>query len=167
MTTSTNRHLIHPTRHQRKRRRREIKEGILKGKGASTAGSKYQMSAIAAKLNRNRSASGSSRSRNSQLIDLVVEDTDAEEAERVRARKEGGPIWNRDEQKHFVRTYGGEDLGEDIREGFDPAAVEASDEPPVFAVGEEADEDADAERSTTQAATDGERNPWDTPGGNS
>lgn len=167
LTTSTNRHLLQPTRHQRKRRRRDIKDGILKGKGASTAGSEEQGSAIAAKLNLKRSGSGSPQSRNSQLIDLVVEDTDAEEVERVRARKEGGAAWNRDEQKHFVRTYGDEDLGEDIREGFDPAAVKAADEPPLFAIGEEAKEDAPAERSTVQAATDGEPNPWDTPGRNS
>jgi hypothetical protein len=31
-----------------------------------------------------------------------VEDHEAEEIERVRARKEGGPGWNEIEQKHFV-----------------------------------------------------------------
>jgi hypothetical protein len=38
----------------------------------------------------------------SQLIDLVVEDYEAENIERVRAWKEGGLGWNEVEQKHFV-----------------------------------------------------------------
>ena len=56
-----------------------------------------------------------------------MEDEVAEEAERVRARKEGGDAWNQNEQKHFVRTYSldGAGEGEDIREGFDPAKVKA------------------------------------------
>ena len=41
-------------------------------------------------------------SHNSQLVDLIVEDHEAKEVERVRARKEGGPGWNEIEQKHFV-----------------------------------------------------------------
>ena len=44
----------------------------------------------------------SKKSGRSQLVDLVVEDAEAEEAERVRARKEGGAIWNEDTPKHFV-----------------------------------------------------------------
>lgn len=35
-------------------------------------------------------------------MDLVVEDTQAEEVERVRARKEGGAAWNETESKHYV-----------------------------------------------------------------
>lgn len=35
-------------------------------------------------------------------MDLVVEDHDAEQVERVRARKEGGPGWNEAEPKHYV-----------------------------------------------------------------
>ena len=38
----------------------------------------------------------------SALVDLVVEDKQAEAVERVRARKEGAPGWNRHEAKHFV-----------------------------------------------------------------
>jgi hypothetical protein len=167
LTTSTNRNLFQPTKDHEKRRRSEIKDQIRKGKRASSSKSKERASAITAKLTRNDSTSGSSRSGRSQLVDLVVEDTDAEEAERVRARKEGGPAWNREEQKHFIRTYGDEDLGEEIREGFEPAAVEAADEAPVFAVGEDADESAEAERSTAQAPQaplDEEHNPWQSPG---
>ena len=164
LTTSTNRNLFQPTKDHKKHRRSEIQDGIRKGKLASSSGSKERTSAIAAKLKRDASASESSGSRRSQLVDLVVEDTDAEEAERVRARKEGGPAWNREDQKHFVRTYEDEDLGEDIREGFEPAAVKAADDPPVFAVGEDPDESAEAERSTAQAPSTEEHNPWDSPG---
>lgn len=48
------------------------------------------------------SSSSSGKSDRSQLIDLVVEDHEAEEVERVRARKEGGPGWNEEPPKHFV-----------------------------------------------------------------
>ncbi|KAI7251867.1 DUF300-domain-containing protein, partial [Hortaea werneckii] len=43
-----------------------------------------------------------------QLVDLVVEDKQAEEIARVRARKEGGPRWNEGEQRVFVKTFGDE-----------------------------------------------------------
>jgi hypothetical protein len=51
---------------------------------------------------RHHSSSSSSKSVHSQLVDLVIEDAAAEEVERVRARKEGGPGWNEVEQKRFV-----------------------------------------------------------------
>lgn len=166
LTTSTNRHLFQPTKDHQKRRRSEIKEGIRKGKRSGSSASRELGSAVAAKLIGKANGAESSGSGKSQLVDLVVEDTDAEEAERVRARKEGGPAWNRDEQKHFVRTYDDEDLGEDIREGFEPTAVKAADEPPEAAVSESPDEDAgaEAERSTSQALLGEEDNPWDSPG---
>lgn len=164
LTTSTNRHLFQPTKDHEKRRRGEIKKGIRRGKRSGSSTSSEPGTGIAGKLIGKTSRRDSSGSGKSQLVDLVVEDTDAEEAERVRARKEGGPAWNRDEQKHFVRTYSDEDLGEDIREGFDPSGVKASDEPPEFAVGEDPDEDAEAERSTSQAPLGEEHNPWDSPG---
>ena len=53
-------------------------------------------------LRRDSTSSGSVKSQRSQLVDLMVEDTHAEEIERVRARKEGGAAWNADEPKHFV-----------------------------------------------------------------
>ena len=53
-------------------------------------------------LHEDSSSSHSAKSGRSQLVDLVIEDTEAEETERVRARKEGGSAWNQDEQKHFV-----------------------------------------------------------------
>lgn len=51
-----------------------------------------------------------------------MEDHQAEEIERVRARKEGGPGWNSVEQKHFV-NLGTDENGEDeeeVRVGFNP-----------------------------------------------
>ncbi len=166
LTTSTNRHLFQPTKDHKKRRRSEIKEGIRKSNRGGSSASRELGSAVTAKLIGKTSRPESSGSGKSQLVDLVVEDTDAEEAERVRARKEGGPAWNRDEQKHFVRTYGDEDLGEDIREGFEPANIKAADEPPEVAVGEDPDEDteAEAEPLTSQAPLGEEDNPWDSPG---
>jgi hypothetical protein len=42
------------------------------------------------------------KSDRSQLVDLVVEDTKAEDIERVRARKEGSAGWNEIEPRRFV-----------------------------------------------------------------
>lgn len=70
-------------------------------------------------LRHHSSSSSSAKSDRSQLIDLVVEDTVAEETERVRARKEGSAGWNKIAPKRYVRTYG-EDTGEDIRSGYEP-----------------------------------------------
>ena len=53
-------------------------------------------------LRQKSSASSSAKSDRSQLVDLVVEDHQAEEVDRVRARKEGGPGWNEVPSKHFV-----------------------------------------------------------------
>lgn len=47
-------------------------------------------------------SSSSIKSDRSQLVDLVIEDHEAEDLERVRARKEGGPAWNEVPPKHFV-----------------------------------------------------------------
>ena len=74
----------------------------------------------------------------------MVEDTEAEEAELVRARKEGGDVWNNSQQKHFVRTYSIDEEapeGQEIREGFDPSKVAAKHPPPEHAVSDEEDED--------------------------
>ncbi|KAG9241842.1 organic solute transporter Ostalpha-domain-containing protein [Calycina marina] len=79
-------------------------------------------------LRHHSSGSRSNKSDRSQLVDLVVEDTGAEDAEKVRARKEGGSAWNTDEQKRYVRTYG-KDTGEDIREGYEPTDEVAVEDP--------------------------------------
>lgn len=46
--------------------------------------------------------SDSGASARSQLVDLIVEDQEAEELDRVRARKEGSPEWNRSEPRRYV-----------------------------------------------------------------
>lgn len=81
-------------------------------------------------------SSSSIRSGQSQLVDLVIEDTAAEETERVRARKEGGSGWNYDEPRHFIRTYEDEHEGQEIRSGFEPgkASSPIKDE---FAIGDD------------------------------
>jgi hypothetical protein len=53
-------------------------------------------------LRHHSAASSSAKSDRSQLLDLVVEDKDAEGIDRVRARKEGGAAWNEAEPKRFV-----------------------------------------------------------------
>jgi hypothetical protein len=169
LTTSTNRNLFQPTRDNRARKRSEIREGLQKGKNRSNSRSQERVGVIESKLTRRRSTSETSHSDQSQLVDLVVEDTEAEEAERVRARKEGGDLWNQDEHKRFVRTYDpdGEATGEQIREGFDVRELPSA-EPSAFAV----DED-EAERDKQSSGWKGkpqygslneEREAWDSPG---
>ena len=169
LTTSTNRNLFQPTRDNRSRRRTEIRQSIQKGKDRSVSGSQDRKGGIEARLTRNRSTSDSSRSGQSQLVDLVIEDTEAEEAERVRARKEGGEVWNTEEQKVFVRTYGSEGAveGEETREGFEPGKVPAV-EPPEFAVADD-DEENDSgggdgsEVKPSYGPLDEERKVWNSP----
>lgn len=112
ITSSTNRHLLQPTKVNRKRRKdkiREIQESADKGKhrGSSSSGgsrSKSESKSSRPLLSKIISASSSSSGKTdrSQLVDLVVEDHEAEDIERVRARKEGGPAWNEVPPKHFV-----------------------------------------------------------------
>ena len=96
ITTSTNRNLLQPTKANRERRASNIQRDLAKGKSTSRA------PVLDAMLREDSSSSHSSRSGRSQLVDLVVEDTEAEQTERVRARKEGGSAWNEDEPKHYV-----------------------------------------------------------------
>lgn len=142
-TTSTNRNLLQPTDDHRIRRKSNIREtveavtnkGKSKQRETSSSGhrnGKSQHSANAdgkegraplpkGMLRHHSSASSSAKSDRSQLVDLVVEDMNAEDIERVRARKEGSSAWNDVEPKRYVRTYPGEGQGEDIRQGFEPA----------------------------------------------
>ncbi|OJJ47227.1 hypothetical protein ASPZODRAFT_132192 [Penicilliopsis zonata CBS 506.65] len=57
-------------------------------------------------LQRNPSSSQSSKSRRSQRVDLVVENREAEEAERVQTQKELGSAWAEPEHRHFERPSG-------------------------------------------------------------
>lgn len=150
LTTSANRNLLQPTKDNRERRRSELRESINKGKERSTSRSSgSDTGAVESKLRNDlQHDDDDPKIDESQLVDLIVEDTDAEEAERVRARKEGGDAWNKSTQKHFVRTYSfegdahGESIGDDFREGYDPSKVPADHPPPEFAVSDgEEDED--------------------------
>ncbi|KAK0624462.1 Transmembrane protein 184-like protein [Lasiodiplodia hormozganensis] len=133
ITASTNRNLIQPTKENKRRRKSQIQDlqdKVVKGKhrGSTASNGTGQSSSSksrAGKLRRQDTSSsavsvGSSKSGRSQLVDLVVEDHEAEEVERVRARKEGGPGWNEAEPKHFVRTYPNDGQEEEVREGFNP-----------------------------------------------
>ncbi|TAQ90259.1 hypothetical protein B7494_g1404 [Chlorociboria aeruginascens] len=164
LTTSANRNILQPTRDNEIRRASNIRETVeevtkktkkgSKGKRDSSSKGKKKVTSsqnegerapiLKGMLRQHSTASSSARSDRSQLVDLVVEDTTAEETERVRARKEGSAGWNETEPKRFVRTYG-QDVGEDIREGFSPtddvAAVDPKDdeEQAQFTVGDEDD----------------------------
>jgi hypothetical protein len=101
ITSSTNRHVIQPTKINKKRRKgaiKDIQKSVAKGKGKHED-SENKNPSIQSKGSGSRSSSSKARS---QLVDLVVEDEQAEEIERVRARKEGSSKWNEAQPKHFV-----------------------------------------------------------------
>ncbi|KAH7371403.1 organic solute transporter Ostalpha-domain-containing protein [Pyrenochaeta sp. MPI-SDFR-AT-0127] len=133
LTASTNRNLLQPTRENERRRKSQIKDlqaSTKKGKQRSDSSNgessrSRSRGAVGKLLRQKSSASSSAKSDRSQLVDLVVEDRQAEEVDRVRARKEGGPGWNEVPTKHFVRTYSGEGAEEAVREGFNPDEPEA------------------------------------------
>ena len=111
ITASTNRNLLQPTKNYRERRkskihdlRENVRQGEHRGSGSSSRSKAKSSIPIGGSLLRHESSESAVtvKSQNSQLVDLVVEDHQAEEIERVRARKEGGPGWNEVEQKHFV-----------------------------------------------------------------
>lgn len=111
VTAATHRHLLQPTKENKQRRKsriKEIQQSVDKGKHrsdeSSPEGSKSKSRAGMVKnlLRQKSSSSSSAKSDKSQLVDLVVEDHQAEEIEQVRARKEGGPGWNEVAAKHFV-----------------------------------------------------------------
>lgn len=117
VTASTNRHMLQPTKENKKRRKSKIKdiqEQVDKGKQRSDSSSTEQGESsrskstsrvpIIGKLLRHESGSSTSSKKSdaSQRVDLVVEDHEAEDLEGVRARKEGGAGWNEVPAKHFV-----------------------------------------------------------------
>lgn len=169
LTTSANRNLLQPTKDNEIRRASNIREtvqdvtrktkrkhssktkkadSISKGKQKDDGnGEEGRAPALKGMLRHHSSASSSAKSDRSQLVDLVVEDTVAEDTERVRARKEGSAAWNETEPKRFVRTYG-KGTGEEIREGYEPTddvgAIDgAADE---FAVGDDEGDGGGEER---------------------
>jgi hypothetical protein len=137
ITASTNRNLLQPTEANKKRRKSQIKtiqDSVSKGKHRSDSStsnsngesshSKSHVPIIGKLLRQQSSSSSSAKSDKSQLVDLIVEDHDAEEVERVRARKEGGSAWNEEPAKHFVHTRPEEGAKEEVREGFAPDVPE-------------------------------------------
>ncbi|KAH8723643.1 organic solute transporter Ostalpha-domain-containing protein [Phaeosphaeriaceae sp. PMI808] len=131
ITAATNRNLLQPTKINKQRRRSQIKnvqKSVNKGKQRSDSNtsngesshSKSRVPIVGKLLRQKSSSSSSAKSDKSQLVDLVVEDRQAEEVERVRARKEGGSAWNEEPPKHFVHTYPTEGAEEEVREGFAP-----------------------------------------------
>ena len=111
LTTSTNRNLLQPTKANQKRRAGNIQKDIEQGKHHITSQlddgkrskSRPRIPLLGGLIREESSSSSSSGgSARSQLVDLMVEDKDAEEVERVRARKEGGAAWNETDQKQFM-----------------------------------------------------------------
>jgi hypothetical protein len=159
LTTSTNRNLFQPTKDGKDRRKSDIKENLQKGKERSrssrASSSRRPEGGIEAKLSNdlNPEDVDPAKTDRRQLVDLVLEDEEAEDAERVRARKEGGEAWNRREVKRFVRTYsiGSADEGEDIREGFDPSKVPPNHPPPEHAVSDDEDDQGEQGQSSSGA----------------
>lgn len=88
--------------------RNKSRSSSSKGKQKATAdslganGEEGRAPQLTGVLRHHSSSSSSAKSDRSQLVDLVVEDSVAEDAERVRARKEGGSGWNVDEPKRYV-----------------------------------------------------------------
>lgn len=123
LTTSANRHLLQPTDDNRIRRASNIRETVEdvtkrtkrkssrnsrsrdskgKNKENSPLSEEGRAPMLKGMLRQHSSASSSAKSDRSQLVDVIVEDTAAEETERVRARKEGSSGWNETEPRRFV-----------------------------------------------------------------
>lgn len=130
ISATTNRAILQPSKANKQRRKSRIqnlRDDVHQGesgprRGSSSSGegsSKGKIPAAIGSMLR-RSSSSSKESHSSQLVDLVVEDKEAEDIERVRARKEGGPGWNSVEQKHYVKTFPDEPVQEEVRQGFNP-----------------------------------------------
>lgn len=134
VTISTNRAVLQPGRENRERRKERIKdlqsdshqaESSSNHRGSSSSSNtkgkeRLQSVPVVGPILERAISSDSSNSQSSQLVDLVVEDKQAGEIERVRARKEGGPGWNSVEQKHFVKLYQHGDEAEEVRHGYNP-----------------------------------------------
>ena len=115
LTASTNRNIIQPTQDNKRRRKsriESIQNSADKGKHR-TPSSHSQQEPDSLIHNRLRqalhlpksSSTEPAKSDKGQLVDLVVEDDEADEAERVRARKSGNPAWNNVTPKHLVQAY--------------------------------------------------------------
>lgn len=113
VTASTNRNLLQPTRDNKRRRKSKIESIQDEAENKKRRGSSNKRSGTAV------DGDEATRPDREQLVDLVVEDDEAEELDRVRARKSGNPHWNKTDSKHFVKTYGDSNEAEEVREGFE------------------------------------------------
>ena len=102
LTTSTNQHLLHQTKAKKARRQEKVRKKSDKGKHKSDSNHAPPTRAPVVEEILKEDSGSSIKSGRSQLVDLVIEDTEAEEREKVRARKEGGAEWNEEEAKYFV-----------------------------------------------------------------
>lgn len=115
ITASTNRNLLQPTKENRRRRQNRIKEiqkshdkgkhrdSSSSGEGSDKSKSDSHPGLLSRLIPHRTKSEESTKSFHSQLVDLIVEDEEAEQIERVRARKEGGAEWNRGSPpKHFM-----------------------------------------------------------------
>ncbi|PNS16826.1 Transmembrane protein 184 [Sphaceloma murrayae] len=165
LTGTTNQAILHPgsktNKQRRKSRVKDLKDSTAQGKQRQDSSSQPSSSSASGSRRpqvKHADSSTSSASGRSQLVDILVEDSEAGEVERVRARKEGGPGWNNLDRKHFVNAYEEGD-GETVREGFNPDRPIARDErrphnmDSAFAVGEEEEESGEDEL--------GHHQPWD------
>lgn len=186
ITTSTNRNILQPTKAHEQRRESIIQKNLDEtkhkktGSTSSPSSKKKNRAPILSGLFRGDSSSSSlsAKSGRSQLVDLVVEDTQAEETERVRARKEGGAAWNEDEGRQYMsvswdpspsfraltdctfrRTYDDEHEGEVVREGFDPRQLKPSSSEVAVGDAEEEDGDEDSSRRRYEGLDD--RHVWE------
>jgi len=163
-TTATNQALLRPA----------LKKGKKSPPSRSSKkGSKAESSKpLLQRTSSSSSTISGSGSENSGIVDLIVEDTVAEETERVRARKEGGPGWNEVEPKRFVRKWPPEEAGEEYREGFEPLntppiegvdkrnEIQGDPEGSNFTIGDDEDDDSQSASRETPQAEDS-RSPWD------
>lgn len=145
LSGTTNRNILQPTAANRRRRQSRIQDmkqevhqnnepgSSSSHRGSSSSGENSTMSKGKEKLKslpvvgpalERAMSSDSAESHSARLVDLIVEDEVAEQIDRVRARKEGGPGWNTVEHHHYVKTFPGEDEAEEVRQGFNPDRAE-------------------------------------------
>ena len=188
ITTSTNRNVFQPTRDNRRRRKgrvADVQKGTeTKGKAGDPETFDSEDESRSRAKSRGSEHLGSEQSSptvkaspGSQRVDLVVEDHQAKEVERVRARKSGNPDWNQVEARHFLRTYPSAEQKEEVLDaidGDDPTAtLRHLDDADESMVGDSTESKSWKQRDYTGDAADDlgqkqpdsslEENVWDSP----
>lgn len=140
VTTSTNRNVFQPTRDNRRRRKAKVQDFQRAAEVGRSEDNQVNPERLDSRLGSEQnwrdhhsreprsptSTSDSKASQSSQQVDLVVEDHEAEDIERVRARKSGNPGWNKTDTKHFLRTYPISQQKEEVRDTVDGSASTSS-----------------------------------------